>query len=81
MADCEDEGVRIMLDTLEANAFNFYYGLTDSGVYHIEAQAKLVTKTETSENGVATAKTLVGLGSMFVENVRLVKAQVGKFQR
>ncbi len=70
--ECDYEEVRLMLDTLQANAFNFYYGLTDSGVYHVEVQAKLVTETS-SGTGLASAKALVGLGSMFVESVRLVK--------
>ncbi len=72
LADCDYETVRVMLDTLQANAFNFYYGLTDSGVYNVSVQAKLITETS-SGNGLASAKALVGLGSMFVENVRLVK--------
>ncbi len=66
------EMVSLLLETLEANAFNFYYGLTDSGVYLIEVQTKLVA-TSSSGNGAANASAYVGLGSMFVEEVRLVK--------
>ncbi len=37
--DCDFETVRFMLDTLQAHSFNFYYGLTDSGVYNVSVQA------------------------------------------
>ncbi len=78
IADCDHETVRFILDTLQAHAFNFYYGLTDSGVYNVQVQAKLITSASGTEGdpdaiGVASAKAVLGLGSMFVENVRLVK--------
>jgi len=75
--ECDFETVRFMLDTLQAHAFNFYYGLTDSGVYNVQVQAKLETSASGTDGdwaqGVASARAVVGLGSMFVENVRLVK--------
>ncbi len=74
---CDFETVRFMLDTLQAHSFNFYYGLTDSGVYNIQVQTMLITdatgQDDEDAKGVASARALVGLGSMFVENVRLVK--------
>ena len=77
LEDCEFETVRFMLDTLQAHSFNFYYGLTDSGVYNIQVQTMLITdatgQDDEDAKGVASARALVGLGSMFVENVRLVK--------
>ncbi len=74
METCEDETVSLVLDTLEANSFNFYYGLTDSGVYHDVVEAKCETEATVGEGeGDAKARAYVGLGSMFVENVRLVK--------
>ncbi len=77
IADCDHETVRFILDTLQAHAFNFYYGLTDSGVYNVQVQAKLETSASGTDGdwaqGVASARAVLGLGSLFVENVRLVK--------
>ena len=77
LIDCDFETVRFMLDTLQAHSFNFYYGLTDSGVYNVQVQTKLITdatgQDDEDAKGVASARALVGLGSMFVENIRMVK--------
>jgi hypothetical protein len=73
--DCDYEAVSLLLRTLTANAFNFYYGTTDSGVYKIEVQAR--AQADANVFGVdhkssATGEAFVGLGSMFVETVRLI---------
>ena len=66
--------VSLLLDTLTANAFNFNYGPTDVGVYKIEVQARAQASAEifSTTGGEATGEAYVGLGSMFVETVRLI---------
>ena len=66
--------VNLLLDTLTANAFNFYYGPTDAGVCKIEVQARAQASAEifSTTGGEATEEAYVGLGSMFVETVRLI---------
>jgi hypothetical protein len=71
------EMVSLLLSTLEANAFNFYYGDTVAGVYKIEVEASCETAAE-FQNGNAHADAFVGLGSMCVDTVRLVKGSDGK---
>ena len=67
-----EEMVSLLLSTLEANAFNFYYGDTYSGIYKVEVEALCETSAE-FEAGDAYAEAFVGLGSMCVDTVRLVK--------
>ncbi len=71
----EPEEVSLLLETLTANAFNFYYGPTDSGVYEIEVQAKAHATAELFDTqlGAAKGEAFVGLGSMLVETIRLIK--------
>ena len=69
--------VSLLLDTLTANAFNFYYGPTDAGVYRIEVQARAQASAQIFgladyTGGGAEGEAFVGLGSMFVETVRLI---------
>ncbi len=73
--DCDNEAVSLLLQTLTANSFNFYYGTTDSGVYKIEVQARAQADANVfgvEAKGSAMGEAFVGLGSMFVETVRLI---------
>ncbi len=73
---CEDpEELSLLLGTLNANAFNFYSGDITPGVWQIEVQARAETNIELggSTLGQAHAEAFVGLGSMHVDNSRLIK--------
>ncbi len=73
--DCDNEEVSLLLESLTANSFNFYYGETDSGVYKIEVQARAQADAKVfgvEAKGSARGEAFVGLGSMVVETVRLI---------
>ncbi len=73
--DCLDpEVVSLLLETLTANSFCFYYGPTNSGVYKIEVQARAQASAALfdSAQGSAKGEAYVGLGSMSLETVRLI---------
>ncbi len=73
---CEDpEDLRLLLDTLNANAFNFVEADVTSGVWRIEVQARSQTNVTLggSSLGSARAESFVGLGSMSVSESRLIK--------
>jgi hypothetical protein len=67
-----DEELQLILDTMSANAFNFLAPDLSSGVYEI------VVETEIGSAGVAGAGAFdayatVGLGSLVVDEIRMVK--------
>ncbi len=70
----EPEVVSLLLKTLSANSFVFYYGPTDSGVYKIEVQARAQSSADLfdTQQGSAKGEAYVGLGSMSLETVRLI---------
>ncbi len=70
----EPEVVSLLLETLTANSFNFYYGPTNSGVYKIEVQARAQSSADLfdTQQGSAKGEAYVGLGSMSLETVRLI---------
>ncbi len=73
--DCLDpEVVSLLLETLTANSFCFYYGPTNSGVYKIEVQARAQASAALfdSAQGSAKGEAYVGLGSFVCETVRLI---------
>ncbi len=73
---CEDpEELRLLLETLNANAFNFFLGDVSPGIKQIEVQARAQAGADLfgTELGEAAAEAFVGLGSMRVENCRLIK--------
>jgi hypothetical protein len=71
---CEltDEELQLVLETLNANAFNFTAMDLTSGDYRVTVEAEITTDTD-SENGSANARGMVGLGSLVVDEVRFVK--------
>ena len=71
---CEltDEEIQLVLETLNANAFNFTATDLVSGDYKVTVEAEIVTDTD-SQKGGASARGMVGLGSMVVDEVRFVK--------
>ena len=77
---CENpEELRLLVKALNANAFNFLLTELDPAVYRIEVKAKgeanilLATEGGGLQLGSAEARAFVGLGSMLVESIRLIK--------
>ena len=73
---CEDpEELRLVLKTLSAHAFNFLMVDVPPGVQTIEVEARADTDAALSGTmfGEAKSTALVGVGSMFIESVRMVK--------
>ncbi len=76
----EPEEVELILDTMNANAFNFLVPNVDSGIHTVEVQAEIDTCTgnRDAETGAcivgeadADAIATIGLGSMVVEEIRM----------
>jgi hypothetical protein len=77
MVTCTDpEELRLLLETLNANSFNFYLAEAVSGVHQIEVQARAEASVALGGGGLgeAGADAFVGLGSMVAESVRLIKS-------
>jgi hypothetical protein len=75
--DClDDEEVQLILDTINANAFNFISPNLEQGEYRVTVEAE-ITSDASSTNGGAMAKGLVGMGSMVVDEVRFIKKDNG----
>ena len=62
--------VELILETLQAHAFNFVIADLSSGVHTIEVQARVFTDTDGSS---ASAKGAIGMGSTTIESVRMIK--------
>jgi hypothetical protein len=75
--DCLDyEEVQLILDTVNANAFNFVSPNLQQGEYKVTVEAEISTGSKWT-NGGAEAKGLIGLGSMVVDEVRFIKGDDG----
>jgi hypothetical protein len=70
----EPEIIELILETMDAASFNFVAVDVPQGIHTIDVQARVDTATST-QLGAATAKGLVGKGSMVVESVRLIKGE------
>ena len=71
----EYEEIELILDTMDAHAFNFVApDLTFSGVHTIEVQAMIETATSKQE-GTASATATIGKGSVTIELVRMIKGE------
>ena len=76
--ECLDyEEVQLILNTVNANAFNFVSPNLDQGEYKVTVEAQ-ITSSISVENGGAEAKGLIGLGSMVVDEVRFIKGDTGE---
>lgn len=64
--------VELILETLQAHAFNFVKADLPAGVHTVAVQARVFTDTDGSS---ATAKAAVGMGSTTVESVRMIKGE------
>ena len=65
------EEVELVLDTLNANAFNFVTANLDSGVYRVTVEAEIMSGG-IAGNGEFEAMALIGLGSMVIDEVRFI---------
>jgi hypothetical protein len=75
--DCLDyEEVQLILDTVNANAFNFVSPNLEQGEYRVTVEAE-ISSDASSTNGGAEAKGLIGMGSMVVDEVRFIKSDSG----
>jgi hypothetical protein len=75
--DCLDyEEVQLILDTVNANAFNFVSPDLEQGEYKVTVEAQITSDTASTKGG-AMAKGLVGMGSMVVDEVRFIKSDSG----
>jgi hypothetical protein len=71
----EYEEIELILDTMDAHAFNFVApDLTFSGVHTIVVQAMIETDTDTQQ-GTASATATIGKGSVTIELVRMIKGE------
>jgi hypothetical protein len=66
------EELGLLLNTMNANSFNFIASDLESGVHTIEVQAMINSFAEAGE-GTAEAFATVGKGSVIVEEVKMVK--------
>lgn len=74
--ECEfsDEELQLVLDTMHANAFNFFTLDLAQGDHHVEVQAKLYENTEYQAGGAA-AHASIGKGSVSIFEVKFVKSE------
>jgi len=76
--DCvQPETLELILDTMNANSFNFIKANVPSGVHTVEVQARISLNASTTPllGGSAAARGLIGNGSVTVESVRMVKGE------
>lgn len=68
------EEIGLIIGTLSANSFGFIVPDLDSGMHTVEVSALLVTFAA-SQAGSAKAVAVIGLGSVTIEEVRMVKGE------
>jgi len=77
VAILEPEEVGLLLDTMTANSFNFYYGVELSGVHTVDVWAQIGTPVSVigldPGASFAEAEALIGKGSVTIDLVRLIK--------
>ena len=66
------EEIELILDTMNANSFNFILDDLSAGDHVIKVQAKITSDTDV-DTGAANAWATIGKGSVTVEEVRLIK--------
>ncbi len=73
------EEVSLLLETLNAHSFNFLSANETPGIKQISVQAKATADTSVfdAELGSAKAEAFVGLGSLLVQTVRLIRDEDG----
>ena len=78
----DPEELSLLLDTMAAHHFEFVLDDLGSGVHNVVVEAQVITDKGLagSQLGEATARGLVGKGSLTVQEVRLVKGAVIEVQ-
>lgn len=71
--DLIDQDISLTLVTLNANSFNFIIPDVGSGDHTISINAILLTATSGTAGATAVATGLLGLGSVTVQEVRMIK--------
>lgn len=66
------EELELILDTMNANAFNFITADVGSGVHTVEVQAKIDSSVAYQE-GRAAAMATIGKGAVVVEEVKMIR--------
>jgi hypothetical protein len=66
------EEVELILETMNANSFNFILDGLEAGVHLVEVQA-MISTSSSSGAGSASANATIGNGSVTVEEVRLIQ--------
>lgn len=82
--DCfEPEEIQLITASMTATSFNFMYpNTTESGVHlikviaYLDTGASLTAITGDNPSGASTARAMIGLGSMSVQTVRMVKGAI-----
>jgi hypothetical protein len=73
--DClEYEELNLILDTTNANAFNFVRKDLDQGTYHIKVQT-MINSGSSAQNGTASAYGVIGKGSAIVHEVHFANTK------
>lgn len=68
------EELQLILETMNANAFNFIMADVASGVHAVEVQAR-INLGASARAGSARARALIGNGSVTVESVRMIRGE------
>lgn len=68
-----DEELQLILKTMNAHSFNFALDDLGSGVHSVQVQARAQASVNFDDGNLAGAEAFAGAGSLFVEEVRLVK--------
>jgi hypothetical protein len=73
--DCvQPEELQLILETMNANSFNFIQADLRPGVHNIQVQARL-NLGASAQTGAAKARALIGKGSVTVESVRMIRGE------
>ena len=70
----DPEEIELIIATASANSFNFIVPDLDAGMHDVEVWAKCSTEADSME-GNAKAIAVIGLGSVTVEEVRMVRGE------
>ena len=74
------EEVELILDTVNANAFNYVSPNLDAGVYKATAESMIAISGSSEDTGEWEANAVVGMGSMTVDEVRFITNADGATQ-
>ena len=69
----QPEELELILKTMNANAFNFIIADLEAGIHTISVQARM-NLAASAQAGTASARALIGKGSMTCEEVRLIQS-------